>query len=137
MKPKHLLILSMTIYAISLSQKTYCTNDDCGGYWSGLMCVLVGILGLGKGGAHLAWLANPVLFLAWMTYGKNPKFSFILSGLAGLIAVSFLLAGEIVADEGGHYRQITGYALGYWLWVISMVVIFYGNAWTIRINRIK
>lgn len=37
---------------------------------------------------------------------------------------------EIMKNEAGHYGQITGYALGYWLWVSSSLLYLLANLWT-------
>ncbi|MEO1051405.1 MAG: hypothetical protein AAFX87_12320 [Bacteroidota bacterium] len=60
--------------------------------------------------------------------------SLILCLLSTLIALSFMLFDEIIDDEAGHYRKITGYELGYWLWISSNAVMLLGNI-LIRKNK--
>jgi hypothetical protein len=50
-----------------------------------------------------------------------------LSLLATLLTLSFLLFGQIIHDEAGHYSRITGYGPGYWLWVASAATAFLGG----------
>lgn len=103
------LSLSISLLAIALTQKCYCTTGSCG-----------------DSIAALCWLANPLLILSWI-FIKNNKLSLIMSVLSTLIAISFLLFDEIIADEAGHYRRIIGYEIGYWLWVSSNGIMLFGN----------
>ena len=46
-----------------------------------------------------------------------------------MIALSFLFFSQIISDEAGNYSKITSYKLGYWLWVLSSLIMFAGNFW--------
>lgn len=80
-------------------------------------------------GATLTWLANPLLCCSWITLKDQPKWSARLSLLATALSLSFLLFDQVIADEAGHYRQITGYGPGYWLWVSGCLVMLAGSVW--------
>jgi hypothetical protein len=74
--------------------------------------------------ASLAWLANPCLFIAWVFALRRQ--TFIAAGLALFatgLALSFLLVDEMIVNEGGGTAKITGYGLGYWLWLASAVTM--------------
>jgi len=38
-----------------------------------------------------------------------------------MFAAAFLLMGTVVTNEGGVPSRITGFKIGYWLWLGSMV----------------
>jgi hypothetical protein len=118
------LSISIGLFAISLTQKCYCTDSSCG---DSIAVVFVGALGVIMGGACLAWLANPALVTSWMFVKKKPTLSLIMSVAALLISLSFLLFDKIVDNEGGGSSKIISYRAGYWLWVSSAFVMFIGN----------
>ena len=94
------LIVSISLLALSLTQKCYCTTiNGCG---DSLMVFIFGILGLAYGGAALTWLANPLLIASWITLKPSNKWSLILSVIAFLISISFLLFDKVIADEAGN-----------------------------------
>ncbi len=78
-------------------------------------------------GATFTWLANPLLLASWLFLGKEPGMALRLSLPATLLTLSFLLFGQIINDEAGHYTRITGYGPGYWLWVASAATAFLGS----------
>ena len=122
-----LLIISIGIFLLSLSQKTYCHNDNCGGLGSGFFLLILGWFGLFVGGAGFCWIANPLLILSWILIRVKIIASLILSGISTVIMISFLFFDKIMVDEAGHYGEITGYGLGYWLWMTSSLVTFVGS----------
>ena len=78
--------------------------------------------------AGATWLANPLLIASWIVAYKNPLGSLITSLLATALSLSFLCFSTIMDNESGTSANITGIKAGYWLWVISMAVMFTGNA---------
>ena len=79
-------------------------------------------------GATLTWLANLLLGCGWITLKAHPKWTAGLSLLATALSLSFLSFDTVIADEAGHYRPITGYGPGYWLWVSGCVTMLAGSA---------
>ena len=76
----------------------------------------------------LAWLANPLLLLSWiLCLTDELRAAFIASAAALLLAMSFLLHSTIVASEAPTYEAVTGYGLGYWLWLASMLIMAVGT----------
>jgi hypothetical protein len=70
----------------------------------------------------IAWWANPVLLVSWITLSrtpKNPILSLVLSITALALMLSFLFAGDVIADEGGGRTAVISYGAGYWCWVAS------------------
>lgn len=134
-KSIYFLIISIILFLISLSQRAYCTNNDCGELGSGLAVLFSGIFGFFLCGACMTWIANPLLLVAWITFYTAKRISLVLNSLAVMIGLSFLMFDEIIATEAGHYRKITGYALGYWLWLLSMVTLLLGNIYNQKILK--
>ncbi len=122
-----LLDLCVGLFVFSLTQKTYCINNDCGEFWSGLSLLFTGWMGIFFGGAGFCWLANPLIILSWFLLRKNTGVAILLSGIATVCTLTFLSFDSIIADEGGGYKNITGYGLGYWLWMLSSLMTFIGN----------
>jgi len=85
---------------------------------------LSGWLGLFSGStACVAWLANPLFFVAAILFLRNRRRATVVGLLAFLFAASFLFARSIINDEAGHYAKITGYKAGYWLWLGSIGIL--------------
>ena len=116
---------SIAIYLLALTQKTYCVDGDCGDDFSGLANLLMGGLALlfVQDAVSLIWLANPLFWVAWLSFRRNATLSLICIILGLSISLCFLFFDEILINEAGHYGQITGYATGYWLWVLSFVLL--------------
>ena len=118
-KNKIFIGVSIAIYFLCLTQATYYTRvTSTGSLDPGWMALLFGWLGLLVG--VFAWLGNIFLFISWYEYFKEKYLnSLVWAVLALFISLSFLLYQEILTDEGGGKSPITGYGLGYWLWLIS------------------
>lgn len=121
---KGVLGLSILLFVSSLTQKCFCTANECADSFS---IFLTGVIGVFIPSSTVTWLANPVLLLAWIFY-KKPKIVIWLSLLAFLISLSFLLFSSIVVNEAGQFANITGYKLGYWLWIASSCTMLAGSS---------
>ena len=120
---KTTLTVAIALFAMALTQKSYCTGDECA---DSVASFFVGAFGFLLGGAALCWLANPFLLFSWILIKRNTT-STILSAIAFLIALSFLFFDEIIMNEGGHFGEITSYEAGYWLWLCSAFFTLIGN----------
>jgi Flp pilus assembly protein TadB len=58
---------------------------------------------------------------------KNPGLSLKISIAAAIVSLSFLFFKQIMVNEAGNYSKIISYNLGYWLWVLSAVIMLIGN----------
>lgn len=126
-----ILNASIGVFLISLTQQCFCTTDSCG---YSIAAVFSGAIGVLLGGAGITWLANPILLASWIWFRKKHHLSLIASFISTLISLSFLLFKNVMVDEAGNYDQITSYRLGYWLWVLSSLIMFVGN---LRLCSIK
>jgi hypothetical protein len=126
-KEKIFLYLSIGIYIISLTQKSYCSSYAyCVNY--GFLSLIFGWLGVFM--LHLPafpWLANPILVASWFLQKRNNNTSLIFSGISLGLMLSFLLVNEIIANEAGTTSKVVFYGLGYWLWVLSSFIMVLGN----------
>ncbi len=98
------------------------------GEWNGLICFIFGALVLLSDfpGPGISWFLNPLLITSYFISSKAINFKLGLSVASVIFGLSFLLFDEIIKDEAGNYGKITGYALGYWLWILSAVVNLIG-----------
>lgn len=116
------ILVSVLLFLISLSQEAYHVDTNSKPQpWACLALLFCGWLGVFEGA--IAWLANPALLLTWVLLASSRRRSAaIFFGLASLaLSLSFLFQRDILTDEAGHRGKITGYALGYWLWICSIV----------------
>jgi hypothetical protein len=122
------LTVSLGLFVFALTQRCFCTERDCGEPGEGAAILFSGSFGFFLSWSNLTWLANPLLLTSWIVINRNPKLSFTTSLLATIISGSFLLFLNVIDDEAGNYDRITGYELGYWLWVSSSLSML---AWNI------
>jgi hypothetical protein len=116
-----LLAISCVLFVTSLFNEGY--YDDRGGPPArAFLLLLIGWLGLFLG--FIAWLANPLLLMGWLLLAVRQRRSAAACAFAATVcAGSFLFCKTIVSDEAGHHSRITGYGLGYWLWLASAAVL--------------
>jgi hypothetical protein len=121
------LFISIGVYIISLTQKSYCTPGPCE-YFSGFLNLIFGWIGVFM--LHIQafpWLANPLILASWILFKKKPKTALILNCITFILMLSFLLVDEIIDNEGGSKAIIISYNLGYWLWLLSSFTLLLGN----------
>ncbi|MDE3250687.1 MAG: hypothetical protein KGO82_18645 [Bacteroidota bacterium] len=113
---KNLVRLSILLFALSLTQKAYCTATQCS---DSIMVLLLGWAGLTSGISGIAWFANPLLIASWLMLRRNLTAGMFMSIGAALLAMSFLVFDTVATSESGHTGQVTNYKAGYWLWMGS------------------
>ncbi len=114
---------------LSLSQKCYCLDGHCGNNWDGFAQVAVGWAGLLTfRGAYFCWLANPLLWWAWIKMNKNQVVSIACSVASTALCLSFFGVRKMLLTEAGNEGEVTGYKAGYWLWLASSSLFTVGNA---------
>jgi energy-coupling factor transporter transmembrane protein EcfT len=127
---------SIMLFVISLFCPTYCTTSSCDGAAGGFVDLIAGWLGaLFGGGVYLAWLANPFFLIAIFTNKNSPGVSIVLSIFALIAGLSFLRGGEILLNEAGHTAYITGYQIGYWLWIASFFLMLVASILSIKTSN--
>ena len=121
---KGFLIVSIVLFGLSLTQQAYCTQAECA---DSIMVLLLGWWAMLGGGAGLCWLANPLLVACWLGFGKTAKQAMFLAAGSFLLAFFFLLVNQVMSDENGNSRVITGRKAGYWLWLASHFTMLVGT----------
>lgn len=114
------LLASILVYIACLSQDSFCVNGSCSD-WPGWGVLMLGwIEGAIHPRAGVSWYANPVLYVAWFFISRaDRKKALRFSVAALLLAAWFLLVRNVAVSEQGALSDVTGYALGYWLWLAS------------------
>ena len=122
-----LLATSVILYVVCLANDGYTIEGANPRAWSAAWgLLLLGWLALGTG--VLAWLANPVLFMGWILLRyKRFKSAAACAAIALLLMISFLFVDKVISSEAGTYSTITGYGLGYWLWLASSAALLIGS----------
>jgi len=117
-----LLLASVAVYVAALFHDAFCVEGRCSD-WPSWTILLFGALALGGTLANLAWLANPVLFAAWILTWFGERVAAVVTALAALaLASSFILQKTVVVNEAGLDQAITGLERGYWLWLASTAI---------------
>ena len=124
---KTLPILSILIYIISVSQIAFKTGymGEIRIYYSYEVLLVGGISFLGGGIPEtFVWSAN-FWYLLSLFFTKNKKYkeAIIFSLIATLISISFMLWKEVLWSESGSTASILSLEIGYFLWVISMIIL--------------
>jgi hypothetical protein len=120
---RHIFWLSMALFAACLTQDGYYIAGNNPRAWSPAYGLLfLGWLGLSQ--PVFEWIANPLMILAWFLFRKSkPGWALSFSALAFLFMAAFLLEKRIISDENGRTSAVTGYGLGFWLWLASAAVM--------------
>ena len=126
------LTLSFLLYLLCLPFEAFCQSGQCSD-WPAYAILLFGPLGLLASVTNWTWLANPALFAAWVAQVLGARIvSAALSSAAFVIALCFLFQHEIMTNEAGTLSPITGYKIGYWIWLSSIAVFCFGTMATIK-----
>jgi hypothetical protein len=86
----------------------------------------------------VAWLANPVLFVSWVATARQKHGAALVFSLMALgLGFSFFLHQDSNFHDGSGTNTIGHTALGYWLWIASMVTAALAVLWArwVRSNK--
>lgn len=119
---RRLLFASVFVYFICLTQPGFYAGSDEPVYGRGIDLLLIGWFVIGSG-AGFSWLANPVLFFVWsFAWSGKRKVALVAAVAALLLMLSFPMVGWVITSAVGTLHEVTGYGLGYRLWVVSAVL---------------
>ena len=108
--------LACLFFLLSLFCGTIGAGDD-DGFLLGGVCLLFGML-------YLPWYANPFIFLsAHFLQANRPRWAVAFSAIATALAMSTLQIKEILINEGGATGPVTGYGIGFYLWIGCCVTL--------------
>jgi hypothetical protein len=125
--PRTVGLVSLGIFAVALTQDGFYLDRVGRDAWApGWGEFALGWISLFSG--TVAWLGNPLLIASWITLFRGKiKWAAGLAFVALLFMLSFLLNKRIVDSEAGTSARISGYGLGYWLWLSSAFVVVFGT----------
>jgi len=110
------------LYVACLNFEAYSVQNDRPGP-EGILLLTLGFTPLPASVASLAWLANPLLIVAWiLIWNGTDKLSVVFAVLSFLFAGGFIFMRRIVGSEALIAQEITGLGPGYWLWLASTTV---------------
>jgi hypothetical protein len=133
--PRIALVASFFLFVVCLFNNGYHIEGPHSGSglpgWSLLLIGWVGVFSQSP-----AWLANPALLVAWILLLKRqPAISLIAALMAIALAMTFLFQKTVVSSEAPTFSRITGYGVGYWLWLSSAAVQMLGSAVAVLSSR--
>jgi len=135
MKIKKIVTLfSIGLFIVSLPQDCFCTSSNCVNSFMALISGWMGVIGGDIAG--IAWFANIFLLLSWIFTLNNVRYAIWTSLLSTLFCLTFLLGKKVIINEAGQSGAITAYKAGFVLWVISSIVMSFGNMILIAIKPI-
>jgi hypothetical protein len=122
-----IVLASIALFIVCLTQDGFYIEGPNPRAWaSALYLFLLGWLGLLSG--TIAWFANPLLIAAWVLFRLRRYWIALALGVAALFcALSFLNVDTVVVSEAPTFAKVTGFGLGYRLWIASMIVITAGS----------
>jgi hypothetical protein len=128
---KHIVILSLACFIISLNQAVFFHSPDTREYTKGWEIFVIGWFGILKGNLiSIGWLANPMLIFSWFNF-KKYKISLKYSSLSLLFCLFF-----IIYDLFENEIQFSNYNEGFYFWISSILIMVLGNLYLI-IRKIK
>ncbi|HEY8927790.1 MAG TPA: hypothetical protein VIM55_01265 [Mucilaginibacter sp.] len=130
-----LRLLSIVLYVFALTQACFDTQAQAGESGEGIALLISGAFGFFSSAAGLTWLANPALWISWIFMRRRYTLSMITSLASLIIGLLFLKVSEFMVNEGGTYSDITGYRIGYWLWLSSITLMFTANLYIYFFER--
>lgn len=123
-----LLAISVLFFLVAMATAPFRTGAPDPHPWAdGWQVLLTGWMGVFFG--IYAWLANPLVFAAWLLMTKRLRAqAVVLAVLALLFGSSFLSQHQIVVNEGGGVEPVHLDAIGYWCWLASFGAALIGAA---------
>ena len=123
--PRDIVMASWLLFGTSLCLPALELSNGSP-YW-GISLLFIGWLGLTAG--SLAWLANPLLGLAnYKLLQHRVRPACFISLLAGSVAGTTTFLSSVLLDGTGTMATVTGFGLGFYLWIGSCFVTALGSS---------
>ena len=122
------IIISLTVFFISLTKNAVVINYIEIKTVPSLDYFLMGSIAFLGGGMleQIIWFANPLSLVSIYLLAVNKKSAIKFSLSALFLAVSFSTWKEILGAESGVTAKITSLEMGYFLWVLSILILTIG-----------
>jgi len=126
--------VSIACYALSLAMPAFRFSPDepwikfSGGndLWSGLLVLILGWIGIFQG--VVAWFANPAWLVAViLLFGSKFKASAVWAVATICLALTSFFLNAIAANEGGGEIHIQTMGCGFYVWLLSFLVLLIGT----------
>ena len=124
------ILFSLAVFIVSLTQTALTYNDFKGqASHSSIDLFLFGGFSIFGGGLMewLVWLANPLYLVGLFFLFRSNKKSIKFSLSATFLGLSFITWKEILVAENGRTAEIESLNLGYWLWVLGLIILSIGT----------
>jgi hypothetical protein len=123
-----IIVISLAAFVISLTKNAVTINYIEIKAVPSLDYFLMGSIAFLGGGMleQIIWLANPLSLISIYFLAKEKKGAKNLSLLALFLAVSFSSWKEILGAESGTLAEIISLETGYFLWVLSILILTIG-----------
>ncbi len=123
------IVVSLLVLGISLTQNVlvFSFNNEIKTAAS-FDYFFMGAIALMGGGTleQIIWLANPLSLIAIRHLVKNDGKAVWYSLIALSLAISFFFWNEILGSESGSMAKIISLEPGYYLWVLSILLLTIG-----------
>ncbi|HNP32992.1 MAG TPA: hypothetical protein PKN96_06840 [Flavobacterium sp.] len=120
---------SLTVLVISLTKNAVTIDYQGVKHVPSLNYFLMGGTAFLGGGLfeEIIWLANPLCLVAIFLLIYNNKSAKLFSIIALVLAASFSTWKELLGAESGAMAEIIAFESGYFLWVLSIVILTTGT----------
>lgn len=119
------ILLSVSLFIFSLFRNCYLVEDKETVGSIGLFALLFGFFNASQ--SFVVWFANPIYFISIFLFYSDKKTSRITSFLSIFLGLLFLVLNKVLINEGGTVGQVEEYLSGYWFWIASFIVLFFGS----------
>jgi hypothetical protein len=116
------IVASILFFLISLFQECYSVEGKESIGSLGIIALLSGLFNASS--TWICWFANPCYILACIFFFSKEKLAFIFTLIAVVLSGLFYFLGEVLINEGGTIGFIENYKSGYWLWCLSILILF-------------
>lgn len=137
MKKYKFQILIIFIFIISLFFNAITVSDyNMNIKYNGVELFLSGFFAFFGGGIFetIIWSANPLFLNSIIFSKKYPQIAILFSTLSFGLSLSFLFWKEILVSESGRTGKIIEFNFGYWIWVMSILLLNLYNIYSIIIR---
>ena len=126
-----LIVLSLSLFFISLTLNAFTFEYQGVKIMSSISCFLMGSIAVLGGGLleWIVWLANPLCFISIFCLIMDKPIAQKINIASVILAMSFYSWNSILAAESGTSGKILSVENGYFIWLVSVVILTVGTFW--------